>query len=363
MPKLFAPLALRGITLKNRIVVSPMCQYSAMDGFANDWHLVHLGSRAVGGAGLIIQEATAVSPEGRISPEDLGIWHDEHLPMLRRINEFIIAQGSVPGVQLAHAGRKASTYRPWSGAGAVPASEGGWPVVGPSAVPFADNYPQPEALDAAGIQKVVADFRAAAGRALAAGFQVIELHAAHGYLLHEFLSPLSNHRTDAYGGSFENRIRLLLEVVAATRQVWPDELPLLVRLSVTDWTEGGWNADESTQLAAMLKVRGVDLLDCSTGGNVPQAPIPVGPGYQVQFAERIRLETDILTGAVGLITTPAEAEAILANGQADVVLLAREFLREPYFPLVAAQELGADVQWPAQYERGKPRVHVPTGQR
>ena len=355
MPTLFEPLALRGITLKNRIIVSPMCQYSAVDGFANDWHLVHLGSRAVGGAGLILTEAAAVSPEGRISPEDLGIWQDEHVPMLRRINEFIIAQGSVPGVQLAHAGRKASTYRPWSGAGAVPASAGGWPVVGPSAGPFADNYPQPEALNATGIQKVVADFRAAAQRALAAGFQVIELHAAHGYLLHEFLSPLSNQRTDAYGGSFENRIRLLLEVVAATREVWPAELPLLVRLSVTDWTEGGWNADESTQLAAMLKVRGVDLLDCSTGGNVPKAPIPVGPGYQVQFAESIRRETGLLTGAVGLITTPAEAEAILANGQADVVLLARAFLREPYFPLLAAQELGVAVEWPAQYERGKPR--------
>ena len=356
MVKLFEPLALRGVTLKNRIVVSPMCQYSAEDGFANDWHLVHLGSRAVGGAGLIIQEATAVSPEGRISPEDLGIWKDEHLPMLRRINDFIMAQGSVPGIQLAHAGRKASTYRPWTGDGVVPANAGGWPVVGPSDTAFTDDYPQPEVLDAAGIQKVIADFRAAAGRALAAGYQVVELHAAHGYLLHEFLSPLSNQRTDEYGGSFENRIRLLLEVVAATREVWPDELPLLVRLSATDWTEGGWNADETVQLAAILKTRGVDLIDCSTGGNVPQAPIPVGPGYQVQFAERIKAEAGILTGAVGLITTPAEAEAILASGQADVVLLAREFLREPYFALTAAQDLGVDVPWPAQYERAKPRV-------
>jgi 2,4-dienoyl-CoA reductase-like NADH-dependent reductase (Old Yellow Enzyme family) len=355
MPKLFEPLALRGITLKNRIVVSPMCQYSAVDGFANDWHLVHLGSRAVGGAALIIQEATAVSPEGRISPEDLGIWKDEQVPMLQRINEFIVAQGSVPGVQLAHAGRKASTFSPFTGSGKVAASEGGWPVVGPSDVAFADNYPHPQALDAAGIQKVIADFRAAAQRALTAGFQVIELHAAHGYLLHEFLSPLSNHRTDEYGGSFENRARLLLEVVAATREVWPEELPLLVRLSVTDWTEGGWNADESIQLAGMLKVRGVDLIDCSTGGNVPSAPIPVGPGYQVQFAERIKEEVGIRTGAVGLITTPAEAEAILANGQADLVLLAREFLREPYFPLFAAQDLGVEVPWPAQYERAKPR--------
>ncbi|WP_201979668.1 NADH:flavin oxidoreductase/NADH oxidase [Hymenobacter rubidus] len=356
MPKLFEPLALRGVTLKNRIVVSPMCQYSAVDGFATDWHLVHLGSRAVGGAALILQEATAVSPEGRISPEDLGIWKDEHLPMLRRINEFIAAQGCVPGVQLAHAGRKASTFSPWTGAGEIPASAGGWPVVGPSEVAFADNYPRPAALDLAGIQKVIADFRAAAQRALAAGYQVIELHAAHGYLLHEFLSPLSNQRTDAYGGSFENRTRLLLEVVAATREAWPAELPLFVRLSATDWTDGGWTADESVQLAAMLRTRGVNLIDCSTGGNVPKAPIPVGPGYQVQFAERIKAETGILTGAVGLITTPAEAERIVTDGQADLVLLAREFLREPYFPLFAAQDLGVEVPWPAQYERAKPRV-------
>ena len=363
MPKLFEPLALRGVILKNRIVVSPMCQYSSVDGFANDWHLVHLGGRAVGGAGLIISEAAAVSPEGRITPDDLGIWKDEHLPMLQRITAFLVAQGSVPGIQLAHAGRKASTLSPWKGEGAVPENQGGWQVLAPSAVPFADNYPQPEALDAAGIQKVIADFRAAAARSLAAGFRVIELHAAHGYLLHEFLSPLSNHRTDEYGGTFENRVRLLLEVTAATREVWPEELPLIVRISATDWTEGGWNADEAVQLAAMLKVRGVDLIDCSTGGNVPKAPIPVGPGYQVQFAERIREEAGILTGAVGLITTPAEAEAILANGQADVVLLAREFLREPYFPLFAAQDLGVEVQWPAQYERAKPRAVAAAGSR
>ncbi|OGX85676.1 NADH:flavin oxidoreductase/NADH oxidase [Hymenobacter glacialis] len=363
MPKLFEPLALRGITLKNRIAVSPMCQYSSVDGFATDWHLVHLGGRAVGGAGLIISEAAAVSPEGRISPEDLGIWKDEHVPMLQRITAFLLAQGSVPGIQLAHAGRKASTYSPWTGEGAVPESAGGWPVVGPSAVAFADNYPQPTALDAAGIQKVIADFRAAAVRALAAGFQVVELHAAHGYLLHEFLSPLSNLRTDEYGGSFENRIRLLLEVTAATREVWPENLPLLVRISATDWTEGGWNPDEAVQLASILKTRGVDLIDCSTGGNVPKAPIPVGPGYQVEFAGRIREEAGIMTGAVGLITTPAEAEAILANGQADLVLLAREFLREPYFPLLAAHELGVEMPWPAQYERGKPRVQAAAGQR
>ena len=355
MPSLFSPLALRGVTLKNRIAVSPMCQYSSVDGFANDWHLVHLGSRAVGGAGLVLTEAAAVSPEGRISPDDLGIWKDEHLPMLRRINEFIVAQGAVPGIQLAHAGRKASTYTGWKGAGAVPETAGGWPVVGPSAVPFAANYAQPLALDAAGIAKVITDFRAAAGRALAAGFQVVELHAAHGYLLHAFLSPLSNQRTDDYGGNFDNRVRLLLEVVAATREVWPEVLPLLVRISATDWTEGGWTADESVQLAALLQTRGVDLIDCSTGGNVPAASIPVGPGYQVPFAARIKQETGMLTGAVGLITTPAEAESIVATGQADLVLLAREFIREPYFPLVAAHELGAEVPWPAQYERGRVR--------
>ncbi|MBJ6107931.1 NADH:flavin oxidoreductase/NADH oxidase [Hymenobacter sp. BT523] len=363
MIKLFEPLALRSVTLKNRIVVSPMCQYSATDGFANDWHLVHLGSRAVGGAGLIIQEATAVSPEGRISPEDLGIWKDEHVPMLQRINEFITAQGSVPGIQLAHAGRKASTYAPWRGEGAVPASEGGWQVVGPGNEAFSDRYPQPKALDAQGIQQVIVDFRTAAQRCLAAGYQVIELHAAHGYLLHQFLSPLSNHRTDEYGGSFDNRIRLLLDVVAATREVWPEERPLIVRISATDWVEGGWNADEAVQLAAALKTRGVDLIDCSTGGNVPKAPIPVGPGYQVQFAERIKEEAGIRTGAVGLITNPAEAEAILANGQADLVLLAREFLREPYFPLFAAHELGAEMPWPPQYERAKPRVQTVAGPR
>ncbi|QKG51465.1 NADH:flavin oxidoreductase/NADH oxidase [Hymenobacter sp. BRD67] len=354
MPALFEPLSLRGLTLKNRIVVSPMCQYSAVDGFANDWHFVHLGSRAVGGASLIIVEATAVSPEGRITPDDLGIWQDEHIGFLKHINSFIESQGCVPGVQLAHAGRKASTYAPWKGSGAV--AEGGWPVVAPSAVAFTGNYPQPVALTQAGIQKVIADFRSATERALAAGFKVIELHAAHGYLLHQFLSPLSNQRTDAYGGSFENRIRLLLEVVAAVRQVLPESLPLLVRISATDWAEGGWSADESVQLAALLKNQGVDLIDCSTGGNVVTAKIPVGPGYQVEFAARIRREAGVPTGAVGLITTPAEAEAIVAGGQADLVLLAREELREPYFPLRAAHELGAELAWPVQYERARPRT-------
>lgn len=357
MSALFKPLTLRGLTLKNRIIVSPMCQYSAVDGFANDWHLVHLGSRAVGGASLIIQEATAVSPEGRITPEDLGIWKDEHIDFQRRINQFIEAQGSVPGVQLAHAGRKASTYTSWHGKGhgAVPKAEGGWQVVAPSAIAFSDDYPMPVALDAAGIQKIIADFHAATERALAAGFKVIELHAAHGYLLNEFLSPLSNQRTDTYGGSFENRSRLLREVVAAVRQVLPEDFPLLVRISATDWMEGGWTADESVQLSFWLREHGVDLVDCSTGGNVNNAKIPVGPGYQVEFAERIKRETGLPTGAVGLITTPAEAERIVASGQADLVLLAREELRDPYFPLHAAHELGADVAWPVQYERAKPR--------
>jgi 2,4-dienoyl-CoA reductase-like NADH-dependent reductase (Old Yellow Enzyme family) len=332
-----------------------MCQYSAVDGFANDWHLVHLGSRAVGGASLLIQEATAVSPEGRITPDDLGIWKDEHVEFLQRINQFIEAQGSVPGIQLAHAGRKASTYAPWKGSGAV--ADGGWEVVAPSALKFADDYPQPVALDAAGIKKVIADFRSATERALAAGFKVIEIHAAHGYLLHEFLSPLSNQRTDTYGGSFENRIRLLLEVVVNVREILPDDFPLFVRISATDWTEGGWTADDSVQLASQLKTSGVDLIDASTGGNVPAAKIPVGPGYQVEFAERIKRETGLATGAVGLITTPTGAEQVVAAGQADLVLLAREELRDAYFPLHAAHELGAEVAWPPQYERAKPRKH------
>jgi 2,4-dienoyl-CoA reductase-like NADH-dependent reductase (Old Yellow Enzyme family) len=330
-----------------------MCQYSATNGFANDWHLVHLGSRAVGGAALIIQEATAVSAEGRISPEDLGIWQDEHVEFLQRITTFLKAQGCVPGIQLAHAGRKASTFAPWRGHGTVAPEAGGWAVVSATAQPFSDSYPTPTALDAAGITKVRTDFKAAARRALAAGYEVIEIHAAHGYLLHQFLSPLSNDRTDDYGGSFDNRVRLLLEVVADIRAVWPAGLPLFVRISATDWTEGGWTADDSVRLAALLKAAGVDLIDASTGGNVPKASIPVGPGYQVAFAERIKREARIATGAVGLITEAAQAEAIIAAGQADLVLLAREELREPYFPLAAAQELGMEVPWPAQYERAK----------
>jgi len=355
MSSLFSPLVLRGLTLRNRIAVAPMCMYSAQDGFANDWHLVHLGSRAVGGAALVIQEATAVSAEGRITPDDLGIWQDEHVPFLRRITDFIKAQGAVAGIQLAHAGRKASHTSPWKGGAVVPAEAGGWTTVAPSGVPFTPEEPVPHALSVTEIKQVVADFQMAAQRALDAGYEVIELHAAHGYLLHEFFSPLSNHRTDAYGGAFDNRIRLLLETVDATRAVWPTHLPLLVRVSATDWTEGGWTADETVALAAILKDRGVDLLDCSTGGNVATAPIPVGPGYQVPFATRVRQETGLLTGAVGLITTARQAEDIIASGQADMVLLARELLRDPYFPLHAARELGVDIRWPDQYQRAKPR--------
>ncbi|TGD77841.1 NADPH dehydrogenase NamA [Hymenobacter wooponensis] len=355
MAQLFTPLTLRGITLKNRIVISPMCQYSAEDGFTNDWHFVHLGSRAVGGASLIILEATAVSPEGRITPDDLGIWKDEHVPGLRRITDFLKANGSVAGIQLAHAGRKASHASPWKGGGVVPASEGGWTTVAPSAVPFTAEEPAPHELSLAEIQQVIEDFRVATRRTLEAGFQVIEIHGAHGYLLHEFFSPLSNKRTDEYGGSFENRVRLLLEVTEATRAEWPTELPLIVRVSATDWTEGGWTVEESVQLAKLLKDKGVDLVDCSTGGNVATAQIPVGPGYQVQFAEQVKREAGILTGAVGLITNAQQAEDIIATGQADLVLLARESLRDPYFPLRAAHELGAEVEWPVQYERAKPR--------
>jgi 2,4-dienoyl-CoA reductase-like NADH-dependent reductase (Old Yellow Enzyme family) len=356
MALLFKPLKIKSIELKNRIVVSPMCQYSSTDGFSTDWHLVHLGSRAVGGAGLVMTEATAVSAEGRISPDDLGIWKEEHIEGLKRITAFIESQGSVAGVQLAHTGRKASHRSPWKGGTAIaPHEEGGWQTVAPSAIPFAEGGPSPLALDEAGISKVIGDFRAAAERALSAGFKVAEIHAAHGYLLHQFLSPLSNQRSDAYGGSFENRVRLLLEVIASVQLVWPKDFPLWVRLSATDWTEGGWTPEESVKLAGILKSKGVDLIDCSTGGNVPKATIPVGPGYQVPFAEQIRKGNGILTGAVGMITTAAQAESILEKGQADVVILAREFLRDPYFPLHAAYELREEIAWPIQYERAKPR--------
>ncbi|MGF7215249.1 2,4-dienoyl-CoA reductase-like NADH-dependent reductase (Old Yellow Enzyme family) [Spirosoma lacussanchae] len=356
MSILLSPLQLRSIRLRNRIVVSPMCQYSSVDGFADDWHLVHLGSRAVGGAGLIITEAAAISPEGRISPDDLGIWSDDHIPALQRITRFISQQGAVAGIQLAHAGRKASHRRPWDGGTAIaPTEPRGWQTVAPSALPFNHGEPEPTALDAAGIETVLSDFQAATERALRAGFQVVEVHAAHGYLLHQFLSPLSNRRTDHYGGSFENRIRLLIEVIGRVRAVWPTELPLLVRISATDWTEGGWTPDDSVALATVLKQHDVDLIDCSTGGNVPRASIPTGPGYQVSFADRVRNESGIPTGAVGLITSPEQAESILASEQADLILLAREFLRDPYFPLHAAHSLGDDMPWPVQYERAKPR--------
>jgi len=355
MPNLFDPLSIRGLTLPNRIVVSPMCEYSSTNGFANDWHLVHLGSRAVGGAGLVMTEATAVTPEGRISPQDLGIWSDDHIEFLGRVTRFIHSQGSIAGIQLAHAGRKASTYRPWDGEGAVPEGLGGWMnVVAPSAIPFGGNYPMPQALTQEGIQSVVEAFVAAARRAREAGFRVIEIHAAHGYLISEFLSPLANHRADEYGGSLENRMRLLIEVIRAVRGTWPESAPLFVRISATDWEQGGWTLDDSVVLANHLKHSGVDLVDCSSGGNVPPARIPVGPGYQTPFAERIRCEAKILTGAVGMITAPAQADHIIRTGQADVAIVGREFLRDPYWPLRAARELGYAVPWPVQYLRAGP---------
>jgi 2,4-dienoyl-CoA reductase-like NADH-dependent reductase (Old Yellow Enzyme family) len=356
MPGLFDPLAIRELTFANRVFVSPMCQYSSDDGYANDWHFVHLGSRAIGGAGLVMTEATAVLPEGRISPQDLGIWADGHIEMLARIVSFIHEQGSVAGMQLAHAGRKASTRRPWEAPGKVPESEGGWEkVAAPSALAFTDNYPMPKALTSDGIQEVIAAFAAAARRACQAGFRVVEIHAAHGYLIHEFLSPLSNRRADDYGGSFENRTRLCREIVAAVRSAWPKELPFFVRISSTDWVDGGWNIDESVKLAAQLKPMGVDLIDCSSGGNVPHAKIPVGPGYQVAFAERIRREAEIMTGAVGMITSPVQAEHIIRTEQADAVIMAREFLRDPYWPLRAARELDEQIAWPVQYLRAAPK--------
>ena len=360
MPGLFDPLAIRDLTFANRVFVSPMCQYSSRDGFPNDWHFVHLGSRAVGGAGLVLTEATAVLPEGRISPEDLGIWSDEHIEMLSRIVSFIHEQGSMAGMQLAHAGRKASTRRPWEGSGAIPEAEGGWKkVVAPSALPFAESYPMPQALTNDGIQEVVSGFAAAARRACQAGFRVIEMHAAHGYLIHEFLSPLSNKRSDDYGGSFENRTRLCREIVAAVRSEWPKELPLFLRISSTDWVDGGWNINESVKLAGELKQIGVDLIDCSSGGNVPHAKISVGPGYQTHFAERIRREAGIMTGAVGMITSPFQAEHIIRTEQADAVVMAREFLRDPYWPLRAARELDQPIAWPVQYLKAAPKGAQP----
>ena len=350
---LFSPLSIKSIILKNRIAISPMCQYSATDGFATDWHLVHLGSRASGGAGLIIQEATAVSPEGRISPEDLGLWNNEQIDKLKQITQFIISQNSVPGIQLAHAGRKASAASPWNGGRKVANENGGWDTVAPSAIAYHDNEKAPIALDKNGIQKVITDFKAATKRAHEAGYQVVEIHAAHGYLLHQFLSPLSNVRTDEYGGSFENRIRLTLEVVEAVQSEWSENLPLFVRISASDWAEGGWNLEESIQLSKILKEKGVDLIDVSSGGAVSHQQIPLGPNYQVPFAESIKKEVGILTGAVGLITDAKQAEEIIVSGKADLVLFARESLRNPNLGLTFAHDLEADVTWPKQYERAK----------
>ncbi len=357
MTHLFSPISFRELTLPNRIAVSPMCQYSSVDGFANDWHLVHLGARAAGGAGLVFTEAAAVLPEGRITPNDLGIWKDEHVAMLARIVDFLHGQGAHVGIQIAHAGRKASMNRPWDGERMLSPEENGWTnVVAPSPVAFAANYAKPHELDAAGIAAVKQAFAAAARRALTAGFDIIEIHAAHGYLLHEFYSPLSNQRTDSYGGSFDNRIRLLVETVDSVRAEWPKRLPLFVRISATDWTEGGWDMKQSVALARVLKQHGVDLIDTSSGGNVAGAKIPTGPSYQVTFAEEIRREAGIATGAVGQITEPMQADQIVRNGEADLVLLAREFLRDPYWPLHAAEALGAAMTWPPQYLRAAHRT-------
>jgi 2,4-dienoyl-CoA reductase-like NADH-dependent reductase (Old Yellow Enzyme family) len=352
---LFSPLSIRGAQFRNRITVSPMCQYSSVDGLANDWHFVHLGSRAIGGAGLVFTEAAAVEATGRISPDDLGIWDNAHIEPLARIARFLESHGAVAGIQLAHAGRKASTGAPWKGGGPLNEDDGGWkPIFAPSAIPFDTNYQVPQALDLAGIARITRCFADAAARALEAGFRVIELHAAHGYLLNEFLSPLSNKRDDQYGGTFENRIRVVCEVTEAIRRVWPERLPLFIRISATDWAEGGWTPDDSVALAVRLAPLGIDLVDCSSGGLVPHARIPVGPGYQVPFAERIRREASIMTGAVGMITSPEQADQIIRNGEADIVLLARQFLRDPYWPLHAAQALRQDIDWPQQYLRAKP---------
>ena len=354
MPHLFEPLRLRGVTLPNRIAISPMCQYSAIDGCANEWHFVHYCSRAVGGAGLLISEATAVLPEGRISPQDLGLWNDQQIEPVKRINDFIHAQGCISGIQLAHAGRKAAVPEGWQAQRTLSAEEGGWLPVGPSPLAFSDAHAVPAELDHAAIANVVSAFADAAGRALAAGYRLAEIHSAHGYLLHQFLSPLSNQRQDDYGGEFINRCRLLCEVVDAVRRVWPENLPLLVRLSATDWLEGGWTLDESVELSRLLSTMGVDLIDTSSGGTSLQARFPVGAGYQTGFAERIRREAGIATGAVGLITEPVQADHILRSGQADLVLLAREVLRDPYWPMKAARELGHAAPWPAQYLRAAP---------
>lgn len=353
MSKLFSPLTIKDITFKNRIVISPMCQYSSVDGFATDWHLVHLGSRAIGGAALIMQEASAVTENGRITYGDLGIWKDEHIEKLKQIVNFIHENGSVAGIQLAHAGRKASCELPWKGGEQIQDGEKSWLPVSPSAQPFKTDQRTPHQLSVEEIEQITKDFVAAAKRAIAAGYKVLEIHAAHGYLLHEFFSPLSNLRTDAYGGSFENRIRFAIEVVEAVKNVWPNNLPFFVRISATDWKEGGWNADDSVVFASILKEKGVDLIDTSSGGNIPDAVIPAGPNYQVSFAKKIKHEAEIATGAVGVITEAKQAEAILESEEADLIFIARESLRQPYFPMHAAKALGDDIEWPLQYVRAK----------
>ena len=354
MPHLFSEFRLRDVAFMNRIGVSSMCQYSSDDGFANDWHFAHLAARAVGGAALVFTEAAAVTPEGRISPQDLGVWSEKHFEPLERIARFLKEQGAVPGIQLAHAGRKGSVYRPWSGKGAVPEAEGGWRPVGPSPVSFSKAYATPEELSVEGVRALQQAFATAAERAYAAGFRTIEIHAAHGYLIHQFLSPISNLRADAYGGSFDNRTRFLSDCVAGVRRVLPDSCPLFVRISATDWTEGGWTLEQSIELCRRLKDLGVDMIDCSSGGNVESAKIPVGPGYQVPFSDGVRREAGIATAAVGMISAPAQADQIIRNGEADMVLLARELLRDPYWPLRAARELGQPMSWPAQYLRAAP---------
>jgi len=353
MSKLFSPLKLRTLEFKNRIFVSPMCQYSSASSFPEDWHFVHLGSRAAGGAALVFTEATAVSPEGRISPQDLGIWSDDHIPAFQRITSFIKTQGAIPGIQLGHAGRKASTDVPWGSRDPLTPEKGGWETVGPSPLPFDDRSPLPREMTAAEVEETTAQFVKAARRGLQAGFEVLELHMAHGYLFHQFLSPLTNRRKDRYGGSLENRLRFSLETAKAVRNAWLDSLPLFVRLSCTDWVEKGWDLEQSIELCRRLKTIGVDLIDCSSGGLVPDAEIPAGPGYQVPFAAAIRQQAGIPTGAVGLITEPAQAEQIVSTSQADAILLAREFLRDPYWPLHAARALGVNVSWPKQYGRAK----------
>ncbi len=353
MALLFEPIAIRNISLKNRIVVSPMCQYSSVDGFANDWHLVHLGSRAVGGAALVFTEATAVSPEGRITADDLGIWKDEHIIFLKKITEFIKQNGAVPGIQLAHAGRKASHLSPWKGRRPLKKNEGAWETLAPSGIAFKEDDPAPKEMSKSEIEQLVKDFVIASKRALEAGFQAFEIHAAHGYLINEFLSPLSNARTDEYGGSFENRTRFLMQIVSGMRHVIGDELPLFVRISATDWVDGGWDETDSVALARILKDIGVDAIDCSTGGNSHKQKIPVGPMYQVPFSEKIKKESGILTATVGMINSAGEAENILKDEKADLIVMARQLLREPYFPLHAAKQLGVDLSWPLQYERAK----------